>query len=194
MGNVGAGTGATVGKLTTMKRAMKSGLGLYACQVGDVKVAAIVVVNALGDIFDYRTGEKLAGMRNEERTGFADIEEEIYKGIQAGFSGEVSGYTTNTTIGAVFTNGKFTKAEMNKIASMTRNAYARCISPVGTTADGDTIYATSVGEVEADLNMVGTLASSAMGEAIKRAIQCSQIDEETYLSHCLEMVTTLGGI
>ncbi len=80
-------------------------------------------------------------------------------------------FTGNTTIGAIVTNGAFTKAEMNKIAAMTRNAYARCICPVGTMADGDTIYAASVGDVAADVNVAGTLAADVMQEAILRAVR-----------------------
>lgn len=187
-GIVGAGTGATVGKLTTMRRSMKSGLGIYACKVGNLKMAAIVVVNALGDIFDYDTKEKIAGMLNHDRTDFADIETEMYRGIQVGFhSGETEEkqYASNTTIGVIITNGKFSKADMNKIASMTRNAYARCINPVGTTADGDTIYAVSAGEIEAEINTAGILAARTMGEAIKRAIIQSRMDDEKYLEKCL---------
>lgn len=167
---------------------MKSGLGIYACKVGNLKMAAIVVVNALGDIFDYDTKEKIAGMLNQDRTDFADIETEMYRGIQVGFhSGETEEkqYASNTTIGVIITNGKFSKADMNKIASMTRNAYARCINPVGTTADGDTIYAVSAGEIEAEINTAGILAARTMGEAIKRAIIQSRMDDEKYLEKYL---------
>lgn len=80
-------------------------------------------------------------------------------------------FTGNTTIGAIVTNGAFTKAEMSKIASMTRNAYARCINPVGTMADGDTIYAATIGNVNADINVAGTLAAEVMEKAILNAIR-----------------------
>lgn len=165
-GNVGAGTGATVGKLYGMGRAMKAGLGIYAVSVGALQMAAVVVVNALGDVFDPKTGQKIAGLRSEDGTGFADTREEIYK-----ISQRTNMFTGNTTIGAVVTNGRFSKAEMNKLASMTRSAYARCINPVGTMADGDSIYAASVGDVEADINMAGTLAAEVMAEAILRAVR-----------------------
>lgn len=163
-GNVGAGIGATVGKLYGMERASKSGLGIYAAAVGELQMAAIVAVNALGDIFDPKTGRKVSGLKSEAGTGFADTREEIYK-----ISRRTNMFTGNTTIGAIVTNGRFSKAEMNKIASMTRCAYARCIDPVGTMADGDSIYAASVGQVEADINMAGTLAAEVMAEAILRA-------------------------
>lgn len=185
-GIVGAGTGATVGKLTIMKRSVKSGLGIYACRIGELKMAAIVVVNALGDVFDYNTGEKLAGMLNQERTAFTDVETEMYRGTQAGFHSKGE-YTANTTLSVVLTNGAFSKADMNKIASMARNAYARCINPVGTTADGDSIYAVSTGDVNADINTAGTLAARVLGEAIKRAVKESRMDDKEYLEKCLEL-------
>lgn len=165
-GSAGGGTGATVGKLYGMGRSMKAGLGIHAVSVGKLQMAAVVVVNALGDIFDPKNGQKIAGLRSEDGSGFTDTCQEIYK-----ISQRRDLFNGNTTIGAVVTNGRFSKAEMNKIASMTRNAYARCINPVGTMADGDTIYAASIGEVEADINMAGTLAAEVMAEAIQKAIR-----------------------
>ena len=165
-GSVGAGTGATVGKICGMERAMKSGLGMYAVELGELRMAAVVAVNALGDIFDPATGKKIAGLRTADGTSFADSCEELWK-----MGRRENLFTGNTTIGAVFTNGKFNKAQMNKIASMTRNAYARCINPVGTMADGDSIYAASAGDVEADLNVAGTLAAYVMERAIVAAIR-----------------------
>lgn len=165
MGNIGAGTGATVGKLCGMERSMKSGLGYFAAEVGELRMAAVVVVNALGDIFDPKNGKKLAGLRTVDLSGFADSCEELWQ-----MGSRQNLFTGNTTIGAVITNGKFSKAQMNKIASMTRNAYARCIRPVGTMADGDSIYASSVGKVESDINVAGALAAYAMERAILRAV------------------------
>ena len=94
-------------------------------------------------------------------------------------------FTGNTTIGAIITNAAFHKAELNKFASMARNAYARCINPVVTMADGDSIYACSVGEVESDVNVAGTLAARAMQQAIKRAVTASAVDDREYLKYCL---------
>ena len=165
-GSVGAGTGATVGKICGMERAMKSGLGMYAVELGELRMAAVVAVNALGDIFDPSTGKKIAGLLTADGTSFGDSCEELWK-----MGRRENLFTGNTTIGAVFTNGKFNKAQMNKIASMTRNAYARCINPVGTMADGDSIYAASAGDVEADLNVAGTLAAYVMERAIVEAIR-----------------------
>ncbi len=162
---VGAGCGATVGKIRGMERASDAGLGVYAVKLGDLKMAAIVAVNALGDVTDPDTGKRLAGLRSEDGAGFADSRKELYK-----ISRRTDMFTGNTTIGAVITNGRFSKAEMSKLASMTRNAYARCITPVGTMADGDTIYAASAGSVEADLNVAGTLAAHVMERAIVNAV------------------------
>lgn len=181
-GSIGAGTGATVGKLAGMKRSMKSGLGVCCLQSGELKMAAVVAVNALGDVFRYDSREKIAGMLDEKRTEFGDTEAEMMKGAAAGFSGEEA---VNTTISCIITNGDFSKADMNKIASMSRNAYSRCISPVGTTADGDTIYAVSAGDVKDDINRAGVLASRALGMAIERAIEESHIDDDTYTAMCL---------
>ena len=94
-------------------------------------------------------------------------------------------FHTNTTIGCIVCNARFDKAKLNKIASMARNAYARCINPVGTMADGDSIYACSVGEVESDVNVAGTLAARAMQQAIKRAVTASAVDDREYLKYCL---------
>ena len=92
-------------------------------------------------------------------------------------------FTGNTTIGAVITNGAFSKAELNKIASMTRCAYARCINPVATMADGDSIYAASIGDVSVDINMAGTLAAEVMAQAIQNAIHTSRIQDEEFLKY-----------
>lgn len=125
-GSIGAGIGATVGKIYGMERSSKSGLGVCALEVGDLRVAAIVVVNALGDICNPENGEKLAGLKNEAGTGFADSREALYT-----ISKRATLFNSNTTIGVVITNGEFTKGEMNKLAAMTRSAYARCIRPGG---------------------------------------------------------------
>lgn len=166
-GDFGAGCGATVGKIKGMEHASNSGLGMYAVELGQLKVAAIVVVNALGDVFDPQTNKQIAGLLNEDGS-FGNSKEELYK-----LSKRTDMFTGNTTIGAIITNGAFSKAEMTKIASMTRNAYARCIDPVGTMADGDTIYAASIGNIEADINVVGTLAAEVMANAIVNAIKYS---------------------
>lgn len=182
-GCIGAGTGATVGKIMGMKQAEKSGLGIYSVKTGTFTMTAIVVVNALGDISDYETGKKLAGLKNADRTEYVNCEEALYQ-----FMAPRDMFTGNTTIGAVITNAAFNKAELNKIASMARNAYARCINPVGTMADGDTIYAASTAKrggneaVHVDINFAGTLAARVMSAAIKNAVMNSKISDEEFLS------------
>lgn len=188
-GSIGAGTGATVGKLTTMARSQKSGFGICTYKLGELIVTAAVTVNALGDIFDYDSGQQLAGMTTEDRKTFAGIEDGMYAGTIVGFSGgdENPQQGKNTTIGIIITNAGLSKGDMNKVASMTRNAYSRCILPVGTTADGDSIYAVSVGEIAVDINTVGTLAARTMGEAIKRAVTTNRMDDKEYLAKCIEL-------
>jgi len=181
MGNVGAGTGASVGKLCGMKQAMKAGLGIHAIQAGELKIAAVVVVNAFGDIFNPENGQKIAGLLDAERKEFLDLEQVFLSFMCA----PKDMFNANTTIGCIITNAKFDKAKLNKIAAMTRNAYGRCINPVGTMADGDSIYACSVGDVVSDVNLVGTLSAKVMQKAIIKAVEAAKMDEEEYLKNCL---------
>lgn len=181
MGNIGAGMGASVGKLLGMKQAMKTGLGIHAIQLGELQIAAVVAVNAFGDIFNPENGQKIAGLMDAERKNFVDLEETFMRLVTA----PQDLFTSNTTIGCIITNAKFDKAKLNKIADMTRNAYARCINPVGTLADGDSIYACSVGEVVSDVNLVGTLSAKVMQKAIMKAVEEAKIDDEEYLKYAL---------
>lgn len=169
-GNHGAGTGATVGKMFNMDYCMKSGIGSYAVSVGELKIGAIVAVNALGDIYDWKSGEKIAGLLDENKTGFRSSTEEMYKKYNA----VENKFTGNTTIGVIVTNAHFEKSKLNKIAGMAQNGYARAIRPVHTSADGDSIFAMSVGNIEADMDMVGTLAADVMSEAIVRAVKSAE--------------------
>lgn len=169
-GNYGAGTGATVGKFYGMDFCMKSGIGSYAVEIGDLKVGAIVAVNALGDIYDWKNGKQIAGLLDESKTGLRSSTDEMYKNYDV----VENKFTGNTTIGIIITNAKFEKAKLNKIAAMTHNGYARAIRPVHTSADGDSIFAMSVGEVAADMDMVGTLAADVMAEAILRAVNAAE--------------------
>lgn len=177
-GNIGGGTGATVGKINGMKRAQKAGIGYAAFQLGDLKVGAVVIVNAFGDIFDYRNGQKVAGAMTADRKSFINMEEEMYRKqyiIQEG---------KNTTIGAVIMNGDFSQQQMSKIAAMTRSALGRSINPVGTGGDGDTVYAISTGGVKSDYNLAGTLCCRALSEAILDACESARMSDEEYLSKC----------
>ncbi len=169
-GNFGAGMGATVGKYRGVDYMMKSGLGTYAVQLGDLQIGAVVSVNALGDIFDIDSGEKLAGMLNEDQTAFDDTEAAMV--VDASVKENL--FTANTTIAAVVTNAAFTKTEMKKIAAMAQNGLARSINPVHTTADGDSVYALSTGNVQADLNRVGTLAARVLGRAVRNAVKSAE--------------------
>ena len=166
-GNYGAGCGATVGKLAGMDYCMKSGIGSYAVQIGELKIGAIVVVNALGDVYDWKTGRQLAGMLNEAKDGLrstADYMRQSYAVVDNKFTG-------NTTVCAVLTNAHFEKAQLCKIAGMAHDGYARSINPVHTSADGDSIYAVSIGDVAADQDLVGAVSAEVVSEAIIRAVE-----------------------
>ena len=169
-GNFGAGTGATVGKFKGMDFCMKSGIGSYAVQIGELKVGAIVAVNALGDIYDHHSGRIVAGLLSEDRNSFANSAKLLYQSYKV----HENKYVDNTTIGAIITNARFDKSQLCKIAGMTHNGYARSIRPVHTSADGDSIYALSVGTVAADCDMVGTLAADVMSEAILCAVRSAE--------------------
>lgn len=165
-GNAGAGTGATVGKLLGPARAMKSGLGIFAAQIGAVQCGAVVAVNALGDVRDYDTGEPLAGLLTEDGTGLASTVEALYAEIER----EKSLWGGNTTIGCVVTNGRLDKCQCNKLASMSHNGLAQTIRPVHSTADGDTLFLMSSGEVEVGVDALGALAVECVARAVNRAV------------------------
>jgi L-aminopeptidase/D-esterase-like protein len=165
-GNIGVGTGCTVGKIAGPERAMKGGFGIAAFQQGDLIVAAVVAVNCLGDVIDPSTNEKLAGLLSEDKSAIADTEEFMLNQI----NDESDVFSGNTTIGAVITNASLTKAQAGKLASMTHDAFSRTIRPSHTMFDGDTIFAASIGEVEADLTTVGIIANRAMEQAVINAI------------------------
>ena len=164
-GNYGCGTGATVGKARGAAYMMNSGIGAYALQCGELKVGAIVGVNAMGDVYEPYTGKKIAGLLDDNGTLNANSEEELCRTALNPFTG-----VTNTTIGAILTNGTFNKTEMTKIAGMAHDGYARAIRPVHTMYDGDTIYAASSCTVKADINVVGTMAAIVMAKAIDNAV------------------------
>lgn len=165
-GNVGAGTGATVGKILGMNRAMKSGLGSYAVQAGDLKVGALVAVNCLGDVIDPQTGKKLAGPLRDDGKTMDDTEEIM---IQS-YADRKNLFSGNTTIGVVATNAALDKAQATKLASMAHNGYARTMRPAHTMVDGDTIFTLSTGSVPADLSVVGLLAARVMERAVVNAV------------------------
>lgn len=166
-GNFGAGCGATVGKIAGMETAMKTGIGSYAVQIGELKIGAVVALNALGDVFDWQTGRQIAGLLTEDKRALRSTSELLKGSIRA----VDNRFTENTTLGVVITNAGFEKAVLCKIAGMAHDGYARSIRPVHTSYDGDSIYAVSAGQVQADQEVVGMLAAEVVSEAITRAVQ-----------------------
>ena len=164
-GNVGAGAGATVGK--TGGRPMKAGVGSSAIRLPNgLVVAALVAVNAAGDIIDPASGQVIAGTRTADGRHLADARKLLRAGGgRGGRAGE------NTTLGVVATNAKLTKAQAEKVAQMAHDGYARAISPVHTPGDGDTIFSLATGTWSGDANygQIGSLAAEAMADAIVRA-------------------------
>jgi L-aminopeptidase/D-esterase-like protein len=166
-GNIGAGAGATVGKLEGVERSMKAGIGSSAIVLPNgLVVAALVAVNALGDIVDPSSGRVIAGMRTADGKALADARKIMRSaGDMRPRPGE------NTTIGVVATNARLTKVQAQKVAQMAHDGYARAINPVHTPGDGDTIFSIATGarEDEVSVSMVGALAAEAMADAIVRA-------------------------
>jgi L-aminopeptidase/D-esterase-like protein len=167
-GSVGAGVGATVGKLYTTTRAMKGGIGTASVVMPDgVVVAALVVVNAFGDILDNLTGKIIAGARTErDSLVFAGTVDAMKRGESRRQFG-----IDNTTLAVVATNVHFGKKEMTKVAQMAQAGLIKTITPVHTTFDGDLVFAVSVGEAQGELNRIGVLGEFVVAEAIKRAIK-----------------------
>ena len=164
-GSVGAGTGATVGKILGMPNATKSGVGSACVEIADgLFVGAIAVVNALGDVINPRTGEIIAGARSED--GFADTLK-----VMRNFQAMASASTSNTVIGVVATNAKLSKEEANKVAQMAHDGLARAVRPAHTMYDGDTIFALSTGDLTADVNLIGAFAAEVFAEAIVRGVR-----------------------
>jgi L-aminopeptidase/D-esterase-like protein len=170
-GSVGAGTGATVGKLFGIARATKGGVGFWSRQLaGGVYVQALAVVNAFGDVVDPRTGRVIAGARRSPYSGeFAGTEERMLTGQGGrGFG------ATNTTLVVVMTNAALDKVQVTKVAQMAHDGLARAIRPVHTQWDGDLVFALSAGRKQADVNAVGTLAAQATADAIVRAVEMAK--------------------
>ncbi len=180
-GNVGAGTGASVGKMFGMTLAMKSGLGTASMDIGGgVIVGAIVAVNAFGDVIDPKTGEIIAGLRSGKvgplrvgkKDSFADTLAMMKNPVGRGILGFAS--RGNTVIGAVATNAKLTKAQATKVAQMAQDGIARTIRPAHTMLDGDVIFALSTGTKKADVSIIGAFAAEVMAQAILRAVKMAK--------------------
>ncbi len=166
-GLVGAGRGATVGKILGMDYAMNGGLATWGMKIGNgIYVGALVVVNALGDVVNPETGKIVAGARNPNGAGFLNTFEYM---TQGSFTAPIRG--TNTTLAVVVTNAGLDKEMINKVAQMAQNGIARATSPAHTMFDGDVVFALSVGDQKADVNIIGEAAAVAVSRAIVKAVQ-----------------------
>lgn len=179
-GNAGAGAGATVGKSRGLARAMKGGLGSASLRFPDgLVVAALIAVNAVGDVVDPADGAVVAGVRNEDGT-LADARElllESLSGPPSAAEGEASGpfAGANTTIGVVAVNAPLTKAQAGKVAEMAHDGLARTIYPVHTPSDGDTLFALSTGDgPEVRVGRIGALAAEAVARAVLDAVRSAE--------------------
>lgn len=177
MGNVGAGMGATVGKILDMASAMKSGIGTASVDLGgDAVVGAIVVANPWGDVVDPATGEILAGARPAKvgpvRIGGEGTFVDTLNAMKGMVGKTILRFASrgNTVIGVVATNALLTKEQVNKVAQMAQDGIARAVRPAHTMFDGDTLFALSTGKRKVDVNIVGAYAAEVVAQAIVRAV------------------------
>ncbi|MBI4851978.1 MAG: P1 family peptidase [Acidobacteria bacterium] len=168
LGSVGAGAGATVGKLFGAEHSTRGGLGTASIRLDDLIIAALVVVNAAGDIIDPQTGSCIAGARSKEGDTLLDS----MAALKAGRRPSVFA-AQNTTLAIVATNAKLTKPKVTKLASMAHDGLSRTINPVHTPLDGDTIFALSTGDYPhyVDMTTLGALAADVVASAVLNAIQ-----------------------
>lgn len=164
-GNVGAGCGATVGKVLGAMSASKGGLGVATFAFDDgVEMCAIVAVNAFGDIYDYKNGKKVTGaVVNGKSINIIDLLNYDRKMLQS--------LGQNTTIGCILTNAKLTKCEANKLADIAHDGYAMTIKPAHTMVDGDAIFALASGEIEGDFMKISCYAPTLMAQAVLNAFK-----------------------
>lgn len=164
-GNYGAGCGATVGKIRGSEFCTKGGIGSYSIKLDNgLVVSAIIAVNAFGDV--YENGQVIAGVLNDDKNDFLNTYDLMKKGVNKG------GFNIdNTTIGAVVTNAKLSKAECKKISQMAHNGFAKSIFPIHTPHDGDTIFTLATGEVETDITLLGSIASEVVEKSVINAIK-----------------------
>lgn len=170
-GNVGAGAGASLGKVLGSRRAMKSGLGSAAVSLGGgLVVGALVAVNPFGDVVDPQTGRILAGARKPRSDQLADT-----LSVMKSMLGKASlRFASSTLIGVVATNGRLTKEEANKVAQMAQDGIARTVRPAHTMFDGDTLFTLSTGGKRADVNLVGAYAAEVVAQAVVRAVRSAE--------------------
>ena len=171
-GNVGAGTGAAVGKLFGIERAMKGGVGTASVTVGGVTMGAIIACNALGDVIDPDSGRPIAGARTAGGDALLDSRRALLRGeapkpLLAG---------TNTTIGVIATDAPITKAQATRLATMAHDGLARTINPVHTMSDGDTLFVLGTGHAKASPGMMvlGTMAAEVTARAVLRAVRAAR--------------------
>ncbi len=173
-GNVGAGTGATVGKMFGMKQAMKSGVGTFTVDAGaawpGVKVSALVAVNAFGDVRDVETGKLIAGARiSPESAELAGTLRQMReRPVAGGLKRE------NTTLAVVATNARLNKVQASRVAFLAHHGFVRAIEPVHTSMDGDLCVALSTGTGEAPVDVLGAAAAEAVARAIVRAVRLAR--------------------
>lgn len=166
-GNVGAGTGATVGKALGLGQATKAGLGSASQKIGaDIVIAALAAVNAFGDVYDPQQQRIIAGARNPDG-GFADSLQVMQRRAVTFTPG------ANTTLAVIATNARLTKSGATKAAQMAHDGLARVIRPIHTHFDGDTIFALSYGDKQADLSLVGAVAADVLAEAVISAVMAA---------------------
>ena len=180
-GNVGAGTGATVGKILGMGQAMKGGLGTASLEIGGgVIVGAIAAVNVFGDVIDPSTGHIVAGARalrkGRLKIGQGPYFADTLQVMHSLVGRTILGFATreHTVIGVVATNAKLNKEQINKVAQMAHDGLARAVRPAHTMLDGDTIFAFATGGHDADVNIVGAFAAEVFAQAILRAVRAAR--------------------
>jgi L-aminopeptidase/D-esterase-like protein len=191
-GNVGAGAGAAVGKLLGIERAMRGGLGSAAVQVGGITVAAMMAVNAVGDVLD-ETGQVLAGARTADGTGLANAAGLLLQGQgPARLMRPMAG--SATTIGVVATDAALTKAQACKLAALGQHGLSRAINPI-TPHDGDTLFALSTGHsgLQGDLTLLGAMAAEVVARAIRNAVRAAtSLYTPLYLPSAAELLAFKG--
>lgn len=168
-GTIGAGTGATVGKILGMSQATKAGIGTASISLGPLVIGALAAVNALGDVIDPTTGRIIAGARSfpGQPGPFANTLN-VFQ-MMAG-SAAPPASPSNTVIGVVATNARLNKEQINKVAQMAQDGLARTVRPAHTMHDGDTIFALATGDVQGDVNLIGAFAAEVFAEAVIRAV------------------------
>ncbi|WP_018933790.1 P1 family peptidase [Gracilibacillus lacisalsi] len=162
-GNIGAGTGATIGKALGPEYSMKAGIG-YAYELGPLQIAATVAVNAVGDVIDPSTGRQIAGIFDRKKNQLLSTSDILLSKAEQSFN--QNGYFGNTTIGTIMTNAKLTKAQANKIASIAQDGIAKTIDPSHTIMDGDTLFTMASNKIEVDPTIICMLATKVVAEAI----------------------------